>query len=285
MSEKDIKNSGVEHINSSNIFDDFTNDTSLINEVERLKEKEKKDVYYYMSLFGAILQNIFVLLLIFAFIGYTYLYIQKNPNISNKAILDPFCFIINKSGIEIPDGTIYCSSITFTKNFYDYKMEQLRNEQSIKIFENITRLYEEGNLLKTKEISFLINKKNEKVNVLKVLEEFDKLKNDFTGIDRRKIQCEDIAINSNDSSLTASCTSYSQGYERGIIGFSGVKNAEQTSGTSISIANSFLNYIDKNSKNFIIEDRQKIFNNTIISGEKNGYTNKTEFELKLKINF
>jgi len=285
MSEKDIKNSWVDNIESSNIFDEFSTDSSLIDEVEKLKEEAKKDLYYYLALAWKILQNTFIIFLVLIIISYSYLYIQKNPNISDKAMLDPFCFILSASWVEAPDSTIYCSSITFTKDFYDGKLEQLKNEQSIKILENITRIYEEWNFLKTKEVSFLVNKKIEKINVLKILQEFDKLKNDFTWIDKRKIQCSSLSISSDDKMLNMTCTSYSQWYERWIIWFSGMKNAEETWWTSISIANSFLNYIEKNSKNFTIIDRQKIFNSSSISWEKNGYTNKTVFELKLKINF
>jgi hypothetical protein len=47
MSEKDIENTTVEKISSSNIFDEFSTDSSLVDEVEKLKEEAKKDMFYY----------------------------------------------------------------------------------------------------------------------------------------------------------------------------------------------------------------------------------------------
>ena len=51
MSESALKDQNKDTETSSvNIFDEFATDSSLIDEVEKLKEEEKKDTYYYLSI-------------------------------------------------------------------------------------------------------------------------------------------------------------------------------------------------------------------------------------------
>jgi hypothetical protein len=54
--------------------------------------------------------------------------------------------------------------------------------------------------------------------------------------------------------------------------------------TSISIANSFLNYIEKQSTVFSIVNKQKVFRSETILWEKTNFTNKTQFNLVLNYN-
>jgi len=281
MSEKDVK----EDINSTNIFDEFATDSSLVDEVEKLKEEAKKDVFYYLSLSWKILQNLFFVLFVIGVLLFSYIYIQKNEKFSDKAILDPICMIFSVEWLATPDNTVYCSSISFSKSYYEEKLKELKKEQSKEILHNITRIYEESNFTKTKEVSFLLNKTEDRVMILKVLEKFDALKNEFWWIDKRRVQCTDITIDTMEKTVNMTCSAFSQWYERWIIWFSWVKNSDETWGTSISIANSFLNYIEKNTKDFTLVDRQKVFSSASVSWEKNGYTNKTIFDIKLKINF
>jgi hypothetical protein len=48
--------------------------------------------------------------------------------------------------------------------------------------------------LKTKEVIFLKNASDLKTPVLKILEEFDTLKNTFEPVEKEKIKCYDIEI-------------------------------------------------------------------------------------------
>jgi hypothetical protein len=79
------------------------------------------------------------------------------------------------------------------------------------------------------------------------------------------------------------CSAFSAWYEKWFKWFD-AESDNSIKWTSISIANSFLNYISKTSKIFIIEDRQKIFNSESIVWDKTDFTNKTTFSLKLKYN-
>ena len=283
MSESALKDQNKDTETSSvNIFDEFATDSSLIDEVEKLKEEEKKDTYYYLSISWKILQNIFWFLFVIVFLLYWYIYIQKNDSFADKSLLDPICFVFNDSTISKPEGTTYCSSISFLKKTYELNFETIKLEQSKKILENIIKIYEDSNFTKTKEVSFLLNKTTDRLSVLEVMEKFDLLKNDFWWIDKRKIQCQKIKIISELKILEMECYSYSQWYEKWIIWFSWIKNSDEIWWTSITIANSFLNYIEKNSKDFSLLERQKIFEIESVSWETNGYTNKTSFDVKLK---
>lgn len=285
MSEKDIENLVNDKGGSSNIFDEFSTDSSLINEIEKIKEEQNRDMFYYISLVWKIFQNVFLLLLVSFIILFSYIYIQKNKNISDSAILDPLCFIFINTSLEKPSGVTYCSSISYLKDYYQKQIEDLKLFQSQKILENIVKIYEQENFLKTKEMVFLLNKSKNKESTLKVLENFDLLKNEFWWIDKSKIQCEGIEIDFIKKYLSMKCVSFSQWYEKWIIWFSWKKNYDEISWTSISIANSFLNYIEKNSSDFTLVDRQKIFSSEGIVWESNWYTSKTSFDVKLKINF
>jgi hypothetical protein len=96
-----------------------------------------------------------------------------------------------------------------------------------------------------------------------------------------------MTIDSINRTLEITCDAYSQGYEeKWITWFSWDINEPENaklSWTSLSVANSFLNFIEKKSTNFTLVDRQKVFSieNVIFAW----YTKKTKFNIKLKINF
>lgn len=285
MAEKNLNSETSSVETSKNIFDEFSTDSSLINEVEKLKEEQTKDMFYYLSMISKVFQKIFILILVFFIFSYWFIFIQKNETFSDNALIDSVCFLFSDSSIEKPEWTTYCSSISYVKSYYKNKLTLLKQEQSKKILENLVKIYEQENFTKTKEMSFLINKWKETSWILQILEKFNTLKNDFWWIDKSRIQCEKLEINFTNKTLNMKCISYSQWYERWIIWFSWKKNYDEIWWTSISIANSFLNYIEKNSSDFTLTERQKIFSSENVIWETNWYTNKTSFDVILKINF
>ncbi|NCO31918.1 hypothetical protein GW891_03915 [bacterium] len=50
MLEKDIKPNVSNDDKSTNIFDEFSTDSSLVDEVEKLKDEANKDLFYYLSI-------------------------------------------------------------------------------------------------------------------------------------------------------------------------------------------------------------------------------------------
>jgi hypothetical protein len=99
---------------------------------------------------------------------------------------------------------------------------------------------------------------------------------------QERIKCEDFSISS-EWILTASCEAFSGWYETNIKWFDGTDN-QRVSGTSISIANSFLNYIEKQSEDFTLLNRQKTFKSEWVFAEYSYITKKTSFDLSLQYN-
>jgi NifB/MoaA-like Fe-S oxidoreductase len=82
-----------EEIDTSNIFEEFNDDSELKKEVKGMVDSQEKDIFYYLSIVGKFAQNTFwILLLLLAFL-YGYIFIQENENIKDSNILDPFCVI------------------------------------------------------------------------------------------------------------------------------------------------------------------------------------------------
>jgi hypothetical protein len=54
----------------------------------------------------------------------------------------------------------------------------------------VEKVYANSNLLFSKDISFLLDKTDNKMRPLDILEEFDKLKNEFEPINKSRIQCQ-----------------------------------------------------------------------------------------------
>jgi hypothetical protein len=94
-----------------------------------------------------------------------------------------------------------------------------------------------------------------------------------------------MIIDEKTNTLNMSCIAYSAWYESWIRWFDW-KNDDDSyvKWTSVSIANSFLNYIDLESKSFTIINRQKIFKVDSIVWDKTWFTYKTPFKLSLKYN-
>lgn len=282
--KKPQEDNSISWINSVNIFDEFASDNDgLMEEVEKLKEESQKDIYYYLNIVWKILGYIFWLFLLLFLVLLSYIYIQKSESVYDKWFLDPLCsFMLWET--PTPEDYLWCSSLGFTNNYYTKKLNDLKVEQSINIFPLISLVYEQENFLKSKEITFLLNKSENKFRVLELISKFDKLKNDYVWIyNKDRIKCMDIVLDSDDKVFTIKCEAFSSDFDDRIMWFSWTRS-DLLSWTSISIANSFLNYIEINSKDFTIIDKQRVFKSTNITWEK-GYTNKTPFDITLKINF
>lgn len=257
-----------------NIFDEFENEQSSFKE----EKEEKKDIYFYLNTFWNIFKYLFILLLIVSSISFAYTYIQKSETFSSS-LLDPVCNIFLWSIKEIP-----CKSINKYKITLNEELNGVKNDQFIKSKWIIEKVYEIENFSETKDVYFLTEKSNNKLQTIKILDEFDKLKNEFDTVDKKRIVCGWISIDSQKNTLEISCTAYSAWFERWMLWFDW-KSSKIIEWTSISIANSFLNYISKiENPIFTIIDRQKIFSSESVVWDNSWYTNATKFSLKLKYN-
>ena len=106
-----------EEIDTSNIFEEFNDDSELKKEVKGMVDYQEKDIFYYLSIVGKFAQNTFwILLLLLAFL-YGYIFIQENENIKDSNILDPFCVIFLWN---IENTNTFCSSVTSLHKEYEY---------------------------------------------------------------------------------------------------------------------------------------------------------------------
>lgn len=285
LNNKKDKKIEEQELNSSNIFDEFDTNKTLVDEVEKLKTEYNKDLFYYLGIGSKVFQNLFLIILLVLCFLYFYIFIQNSETVKNKAYLEPICFILNWDVDNAP-GDVSCGSVMATNAGYLTAI----NEQKIyqyEIIKNILPLVsKQDNFIKTKEVSFLLDKSENRIRVLDVLENFNTLKSNFTKTTgKSNIVCKNIEIDSDKKQLSMTCDAYYKWFDKWIVWYSGDSNSQEVYGTSVSLANSFLNYIEKKSENFTLVNRQKVFTLKEITPDNYGYTNVTNFKLTLEINF
>jgi len=270
--EKDI------NIDSTNIFDEFGVDDKLKKEVEWIEKEKEKDVVYYIW----VTSNFFtfmnmIMLLLFVMWG-TYFYVQNDDYMKDSVYLTPVCKIFVDDKWEYDD----CSSVSSLIVDYDKKNKELINKYYKRNIPLIESIYKNLRFVDSREVSFLLNKTKNKLKVLDILSKFDKIKNDFSPLNKTRIKCEEININSNNE-FTIKCSAFSWVWDWEILWYSwSNKWKNKVEWTSISVASSFINFIEKiNNSNFIILEKPRKFSFVEIV-DNNGYTRKTEFKLKLK---
>jgi hypothetical protein len=279
--KKEIEDNIIEKKNW-NIFDEFNSDNDLIEEVNKIKNENNKDFYYYLSKVSNLMQIIIILWILLIGILYVYIYIQNKVFEEKKdnQILDPFCSVLLG---DIHYDWNFCTSISTLKKDYENELSNLKKNEKESILQILEKLYKIENFTKTKEVVFLKEKTNNKLKVLELLTDFDNLKYNFDKVDKEKIECSNITIDEKKNIMSMTCSAYSAWYESWIRWFDWKNDSESlVKWTSISVANSFLNYIHLESKKFTIVNRQKVFSAERIVWDKTWFTFKTTFNLSLK---
>ena len=274
--EKDLE------FNDSNIFEDFKSDSDkdLKNSVNNYKKREDKNIYDHILT----IWNIFKYMNLFFFLILTnlflYIFIQNNENFSNSPVLDYICFVIAWDNAPTKE---HCSSISSLLKDYNFKLKYLKLEQFNSIVGITQPIYTVTNFISSRDLIFLLDKSSSRLRPIEILEEFDDLKNDFEFVDKSKIICSNLEIRSSNI-LTATCDAFSSNWESGLVNFDWEISKTSISWTSISVASSFLNFIEKKSDKFTLINKQKEFNFEYIAWEKPWYTKKTRFNINLKYN-
>lgn len=262
-------------VDTTNIFEEFVDDKELNKEIKQSDIKQKRDKQYYMLKASIFFKYGFLLLLFVLVILQSYIFLQNKKDIQEMSFLEPICFIFLGEISENED----CASIAYIHDKYTSDFNTLEQQQYSKLSSIIERLYQVENFDKTKEVKFLLDKSNNKLPILDILSEFDNLKNEYDPIDKGNIVCSDIIINKLVIHIT--CEAYTAGYRKSIIWYAW--NSETSvDGTSLSLANSFINYIELQSKDFEVIDRQRKFTSQKITDQETNFTNKTPFTLALK---
>ncbi|MBW7954706.1 hypothetical protein H3C61_02750 [Candidatus Gracilibacteria bacterium] len=295
--ENSVSNTDKNQNFTDNIFKELSGNIDFGKKEVEDNEQNKKDKWYYMSLSSNILSIVNIFLVFFIVGFYFYFSVQKDSSYQNSSLIDPFCFLVLGGNRENIDSGEYCYSVAGLTQKFNSKISELKNtivlgKDKNKGLDNIFYdLYNVENFKSSKEGEFLISNKLNKLKVIDILNDFDKMKDDFLGGSVGDIKCKDIKI-TGDGELTTTCETFSSTWqipdEResiGIIGSSGEigKKDDLIGGTSITLAASFLNFIEKNPNyNFELINKQKVFSSEF-AGE-GAYVKKTKIDLKLKYN-
>lgn len=264
-------------INESNIFKELSGDLDFWD-IKQESEKVEviKDSIYYMKIASRWMFYFNIFLAVVVSLIFSYSYIEKDESFLNNSLLNPFCSILLGSELssKIPWD---CSSVYALYSKYSSDNDLLKNTYTKTISDILPWVYAIENFSLSKDVKFLVEKTDNKLKPLDILSDFDKIKNSFVAWDKWQILCSNIEIDK-DSNFSISCTAYSSDWNNSIPSSDPGK---KISGTSISLAASFINYIEKNSKDFEIIDKPKSFSSEVYSWVWY-YTKKTDFNLKLK---
>jgi hypothetical protein len=155
--------------------------------------------------------------LILVILAFAYVRIQEDSSMVDASYLNPICFLFKNSNVSNPEGTFYCASASYTKNFYEQQLNNLEKEQSRKILSNLLNIYEKENFLKSKDVLFLLDKSKNRLQVVEVLNKFDALLKEFILPNKNKIQCRNVNIDSVNKTFEITCDAYSNSYESNSI--------------------------------------------------------------------
>lgn len=261
-------------IDSSNIFDEFENNQDLKEEISEIKEK--KDNIYYISKLWSVFQSMFWLILFFSIFAYFYISFQENEDQFKNQSFNSVCPLLIFNIPNIYDG---CSSIYWLNKDYKIQLNKTKKDIVDNIVSISKDLYENNNFYRSKEILFLLENSENKLQTINILNSFSTLRKEYSPLDLDKIKCDNIKI-SNNNVFTASCVAYSYPFENNIKWFNWENNS-RTKWTSISRAVSFLNYIELKYPDFSVIDKQKSFTSEKITNKDTWFTNQTKFNLKL----
>lgn len=288
---KDIiipENQEENKVNDANIFKELSWELDFGKEEIEVPIEKVKGREYYLKLSISVLWIINIVLFLFLIFSFWYIQIQNNASYYSKAFLNPFCFIIlwDLSEKNTWDD---CSSIASLGGDYNDKTIQLKKDISNKLSKISLNLLEIENFMNSQEVSFLLSNKLTRLKILDILNDFDKLKNDFSAWDKKMISCLSIKVNS-DNTVDVSCDVYSSSWEKAdsvnslwIVWDSWDRKTSLIEWTSISVAASFLNFIEKHPEyNFQLLEKQKIFDSEVVWDWP--YVKKTPIELKMKYN-
>lgn len=273
---QDTSNKTAQKIEETDIFEWFKADDELRKEVEQFDQINKKDIYDTLGRIWDICKvlNLVALCIVLLFMGY--IYIQNNPDLKNSQFIDPLCPILLG---EAQWNDSSCSSVAAKLA----QVQKIYAQDQINLFDGIVDmiepLYSTIDFLHSGEVSFLLDKTDTRLKPFDILEEFDRLKNEFETQDKTALSCYDIIIR--DDLLTLTCDAYSSDWDS-VIRLPNGETSSRIGGTAISRATSFIDFIEQESETLNIIEKQKYFSLQSVSWENLWYTKKTTFSLQLQ---
>lgn len=275
---KEVESKANEEINSENIFDEFIDSQDSVNNSDITKNK--RWVYDYLKTLNFVF--IFVNLLLFLFIITLLMYnhFQSKEEKDNIAFLQPICnFLLG----EVYTSWSDCYSVTSYLSEYQSKYQNLEKDTWASTVKLMSELYAINNFNYSKKVSFLLDKTNSRLKPLDILQSFDSIKREFTSsFERSNVSCSNIDI-SYLNEVSMSCDVFSSDWDTSIIDLnSWVRSVLPWGGTSISRANSFINFIENHGSGlFVIKDKPDSFTSSPTSDQW-PYTRVTTIDMTLQ---
>lgn len=271
----------------NNIFSELSEKLDVWNKKDD-QGKPSKDKWYYINLSWAFFWTINIILLFILVVGWLYIYIQNSETMYDKWYLNPFCMFMLWD-LQSDKLTSGCSSIWALNAQYLSETDTLKKN----IWESLDAIYPDFywnvNFSTSPTMDFLAASAARKLKALDMLNDFDRLKNDFSLWDKQLVICNNMEI-IHDGTLTTNCEVYGRGWQdvdlrdsRWIIWSTWQVN-DLIWWTDITRARSFLNFIDKNPKyNFQLLNKQKTFESKP-NYQIQWFTSSTTVSLELKYN-
>ncbi len=263
-------------IDETNIFEDFVSDESLWKEISTIDKQQEKDLYYYLRISSTFLKVFNILFFICIILFYSYSYIQKWEELKEYNVLQPICnMFLWEPSLEL-NTCFWVSSFLEDEKI---KLQNLKQEQQKEIYKILPDAYTVENFINSESIIFLLTKTEEKIDYIKILSEFDKLKNKFASLDKSTIKCSKISITSQQE-IEMECKIYSSYWDSEINDINNVLDRKW--GTSLTRASLFVDFLDKD-ETFILIDKPKSFSSKDVTWVW-FYSKETTIELKMKYN-
>lgn len=273
--EKDSHSSAMDNI----FWEEFWGNLDFWEDVQEIERKVNKDIYYYLNLIWNILWNINILFFLIIAIASSYFYIQNSwsGQFYRAWFLDWVCSYILPEEAQEPWQS--CSWVKTLLDNIKMQADDLVEKQFKSIYWNLPKIYSLENFIFTKEVQFLLEKTQNKLKVTDIVQDFDNLLQWFYSIDKMQIQCDGLEI-TKDLLVITTCTVFSADWNNEIMWTDGTY-INKTWWSTISLASSFFNYIDKTSSNFSLVNKQKKFTREEFVWNWY-YTYSTTFNLELK---
>jgi hypothetical protein len=264
-------------IDSENIFDEFTNSEDIRNDIAKVEERTRKDMYYYMKKIVGFFYTINVIIFMILIFGSLYIFIQEKETKTEYKFLSSICNIFLGTN-ELTSGTCYW--VTPILREYKWLLSKKIVNQSNELFPILGDIYSIENFNLSKKVSFLLEKEASRLKPLEILVAFDELKNTFSPTDKEEISCYNLYVT--DNMLNMTCDAFSSDWNTDIVTLNkGNIEILPWWGTSISRASSFIYFIEnyRESVFTIILKPESLTSTTIQSGP---YTQKTTFNLEMR---
>jgi len=264
-------------VSSENIFDEFTNSDEIKKEIEQTDKNIEKDIYFYLKKISSVLLVLNIIALLLILFSAFYIYVQEGEDKKEFSFLSPVCSVFLWSNEYFPN-TCYGISAVYLE--YGDELSSETNNQIVRLLPLIWEVYSLENFNLSKKVSFILEKSENRLTPLRMLENFDEIKNIFSPTDKWEIACYDIAISNNILDIT--CDSFSSDWNTDILTVQDTTLASLPGWwTSISKASSFLYFIENYSKSlFEIIEKPSSFNSQSVQVPP--YTQKTTFQFQLQ---